>query len=171
MKIRFSVRLMLCAMALFALMLTIGPRVYEWYYAVPTVPLADLVASFNSRYANDPVGKYERLITEAEVLNAINAAIKLQLPALESSPRAKAIYSKIARTKRVPRDASLHAMNGWELNNGIRYTVWWVNLDAKIGKNAGFGLRIRENNAPRAKPKNEPKLNLPNRIWPPKASP
>lgn len=169
--VRFSLRTLLYAVAVLAILLTIATLLYQRYNAVPTIPLADLVASFNARYGDDPVGKYEPPITEAEIVAAINAAINLQLPSLEASTRAKAIYSKIVQTKRVPQDTSLYAMNGWELKDGTSYTVWWVNLDVRIGKNAGFGLRIRENNAPAAKPKGEPKMNLPDPIWLPKPSP
>jgi hypothetical protein len=84
--------------------------------------------------------------------------------------RARAIYSRIVQTRRVPQDARLYAMNGWVLKDGTHYTVWWVNIDVVTGKNAGFGLRIKENNAPVAKPKGEPKLELPDKSWLPKPS-
>ncbi len=96
MRIRFSVRLMLCAIALFALLLTFGPPLYDWYFAKPTIPLATLVASFNARYGNDSVGKFEPTITEPEIIAAINS----QLPTLTASTAAKGIYAKIAHTTR-----------------------------------------------------------------------
>jgi hypothetical protein len=134
--------------------LTTGPIVYKWYFAVPTIPLADAVATFNARHKDDPVGQFEPPITEAEVITSI----RTQLPNLLASKTVKSIYSDILRTSRIPHDASFHAISGWELRDGNRYTVWWINLDVRTGKDSGYGLRIRENNAPVAKPKDEPKL-------------
>jgi len=156
-RFRFRVRAFLYIVALIALLLAFAPRIYEWYYAVPTIPLADLVASFNAQYGAEPVGKYEPPVTEAEIV----AAIKQQLPSLPAAPRTAAIYSSIVQSKRAPQDARLYAMSGFQLKDGTEYTVWWINLDVVTGKNSGFGLRIRENNAPVAKPKGEPKLKLP----------
>jgi hypothetical protein len=61
-------------------------------------------------------------------------------------------------------------MPGWVLSDGTHYTVWWINLDVPTGKNSGYGLRIRENNAPIAKPKDEPNLERNNVTWIPATS-
>ncbi|HEX2475192.1 MAG TPA: hypothetical protein VHK01_10615 [Lacipirellulaceae bacterium] len=159
-------KVLLLAVMVFAIVLTAGMSLYKWYFAVPTIPLADAVRAFNTRYAEDPVGKYEPPVTEAEVI----AAIRAQLPTLQASQQVIAAYSNIARIRRIPQDASLHAITGWELKDGTEFTVWWINLDVTTGKNSGYGLRIRENNAPIAKPKDEPKLELSNRMWIPKSS-
>jgi hypothetical protein len=50
-------------------------------------------------------------------------------------------------------------MNGYQIATGKTFTVWWINLDVRIGKDSGYGLRIRENNNPAAKPRDEGKLD------------
>lgn len=162
---RYSIRSLLYITAALALLLTFGPRIYEWWFAVPPVPLADAVVSFNTRSVRDPVGRYEPSITEAEIV----ASIRAQLPTLPASNEVKGIYSDIVRTKLLPHGASLQSMRGWELKDRTFYTVWWINLDIPTGKTAGFSLRIRENNQPIAKPKDEPKLDRRNLSWNPKS--
>ena len=111
---------------------------------------------------DDPVGKHEPRVTEEEVIAAINA----QLQTLPSSGQVKATYAEIARTGHLPHDSTnpwqsgLNSMSGWILKNGTHYTVWWINLDIK-----GFGLRIRENNHPSAKPADEPVLERKDISW------
>jgi hypothetical protein len=163
MRIRFSVKVMLCIVALFALLLTIGPRIYNWYHTAPTIPLASAISSFNAQYGDDPVGRYEPPVTEAEIL----ASIRAQLPTLGAHTKVHAIYSDVVRSRRIPEGSRLYAMNGWQMKDGTIYTVWWINLDVPLRKNSGYGLRIRENNAPVAKPEDEPKLNSPNLVWVP----
>jgi hypothetical protein len=158
---RFSVKSLLLAVALFAFVLVAGLFIHKWSVALPTIPLADAVTDFNTRHADDPVGKNEPALTEAEVV----ASITSQLPNLSASMQVKEIYSNIVRTRKIPRDASLHAMPGWELGDGTYYTVWWINLDVTTGRNSGYGLRIREDNAPTAKPKDEPRLKRRNLTW------
>jgi hypothetical protein len=92
-------------------------------------------------------------------------AIRSQLPALRASNKVKAIYADIARTRELPHDASLHSMSGWTWKDGTHYTVWWINLDVFTGPKSGYGLRIRENNQPIAKPPDEPKLQRNNLSW------
>jgi hypothetical protein len=159
-RFRFGLKVLLLAVFVFAILLTAGMSLYNWYYTVPTVPLADAVGAFNSRYAGDAVGKYEPLLTEAEIL----AAIRAQLRTLPASKQVVAAYSTIARTRRIPQDASLHAIPRFQLKDGTEFTVWWINLDVTTGKNSGYALRIRENNAPIAKPKDEPRLELSDRM-------
>lgn len=160
-RLRFGVKSLFYAVALLAVLLVFGPRAYQWYCDPPRVPLADAVAAFNVRYADDAVGQYEPPLTEAEMMASIHA----QLPHLSARDAVKAIFSEIASTGLLPHDASLSATSGWTLKDGTNYTVWWINLDVQTGEDTGFGLRIRENNEPVAKPKNEPKLNLKNKFW------
>jgi len=159
-RFRFGVKDLLLAVMVFAIVLTAGMSLYKWYFAVPTIPLVDAVGAFNSRYADDPIGKYEPLLTEAEII----AAIRTKLPTLSASKQVIAAYSKIAVTGRIPQDASLHAIPRFQLKDGTEFTVWWINLDVTTGKNSGYALRIRENNSPIAKPKDEPKLKPSDRM-------
>jgi hypothetical protein len=165
-RFRFNLKSMLLAMVALAVLLTLGAKIYEWYYAGPTLPLADAVASFNAQYTNDPIGKFEPPLTETEII----ASIRSQLPGLQASDQVKSVYAEIVRKKRVPQGASLNSMPGYDLGNGQSYTVWWINLDVPTGKNSGYGLRIRENNSPGAKPEGEPKLNRPSFNWLPTTS-
>jgi hypothetical protein len=160
-RFRFGVRSLLYAVAALALLLTFGQRVYQWYYAIPRVLVAEAVAKFNARFAHDAVGKHEPQITESEIV----AAIRSQIPSLPASDAVKAIFSEITNTGLLPHDASLDAMSGWTLKDGTNYTVWWINLDVKTGEGSGFSLRIRENNEPVAKPITEPKLERKNVSW------
>jgi hypothetical protein len=160
-RLQFGLRFLICSVAALALLLTLGLRIYDWYKSAPSIPLADAVASFNGQYLDDPVGKFEPPVIEAEIL----ASIRAQLPNLPAKGHVKAIYAEILRTRRIPQGASLHADSSWELRNGTRYTVWWINLGVPTGKNSGYALRIRENNAPAAKPDDEPTLKRTNLSW------
>ena len=164
---RFNLKFMLLVVVVVAVLLAVGTKIYDWYYAAPTVPLADAVASFNAKYGNEGVGRLEPPLSEAEII----ASIRSQLPRLQASDQVKSAYAEIVRKKRIPQGASLHAMPGYSLGNGNHFTVWWINLDVPIGKNSGYGLRIRENNSPTAKPEGEPKLNQPSFNWLPTTSP
>jgi hypothetical protein len=166
-RLRFSLRWLFVGTAVIALLLISGLRLYESHSAIPTISLVDAIASFNAKYGNDPVGQLEAPLTEAEIL----ASIRSQLPQLPANNLTKTTFSNILRTKQMPRGAVLHADSGWELKDGTTYTVWWINLNVMpTGKSPGYGLRIRENNAPKAKPMNESKLIRSNLIWVPESS-
>jgi len=159
---RFGLRSLFYAILVLAILLTLGLKINDWYH---TVPLADEVVFFNVRSSDNSVGKNEPPITEAEIV----ASIRAQLPNLSANSEIKAIYANIVRTKRLPYDASLNAIPGWVVKDGTSYTVWWINLDVRTGGNSGYGLRIRENNQPAAKPLDEPKLNRKNMSWIPES--
>lgn len=145
---------LLIAFVLLALLLPCGSWMYNRYFSIPKVPLADAMAAFNAQARRHPVGRHEPRLSEAEVV----AAIRSQVSAIPASSDVKAIYSEIARTKQLPKDASLEPIAGWTVKGGRDYTVWWINLNISVGENRGFGLRIRENNQPAAKPADEPNL-------------
>jgi hypothetical protein len=77
-RLRFGLRFLLAAVAVAALLLGGGRELYYWYFSVP---LADAVASFNLRAADDPVGKLEPPLTEDEIVSSIQS----QLPELNAS--------------------------------------------------------------------------------------
>jgi hypothetical protein len=160
-QVRFSLRSILIAITLVAVSLVVGARVYDWYVAVPTMPLADAIEAFNSKYAEHLVGKYEPPLTEGEVVAAING----QMSSLPAGSKVKTIYANIARSKQIPVNATLVAIPGFQPSNGTTYTVWWINLDVQTAKYSGYGLRIRENNHPAAKPEGQPKLDRNNLMW------
>jgi hypothetical protein len=98
-RFRFDVKTMLVIVALLALGLTFAPRIYEWYWSVP---LADAVDELNSRYDWLYTEKGEPVLTEQEVISAIQS----KLPTLFSR-ELKEIFSRIVRTHRLPHNASL----------------------------------------------------------------
>lgn len=88
---RFRLTFVLIAFVVAAVLLTIGSKLYVWYHATPTMPLADAVREFNSRYASDSVRKHEPPITGREIV----ASIRAQLPTLAASQQVKNIFSEI----------------------------------------------------------------------------
>jgi hypothetical protein len=119
MRFRFSVKVMLCTVALFAVLLAFGPRIYNWYYTSPTIPLASAFSSFNAQYGDDPVGRYEPPVTEAEIL----ASIRAQLPGLATQKEVQAIYSDVIRSRRIPDGTRLYAGSSYQLRDGSIRTV------------------------------------------------
>jgi hypothetical protein len=150
-RLQFSVKSLLLAVLVLSVLLSASKSLYEWWVTIPKVPLAQVVAAFNERRLEDPVGKLEPPITEAEVVSSINA----QLATLNRSLQVQQIYADIAKNRLIDVNARLYGMSGFDGAFGHR-TVWWINLDIVTGKNSGYGLRIRENNDPQAKPADEP---------------
>lgn len=111
------------------------------------VPLRDAIASLNTDASDDPVGRLEPRLTEEEVV----AAISRQLPKLIQFEDVQAIYERIADTRTIPNTAYFNSMNSYR-RAGVTNPVWWVNLQIEIDpvSGYGFGLRVRENNAPKA---------------------
>lgn len=142
-RLRFGLRLLFSAIAMIALLTWGTLKLHDWY---TSVPMGDAVATFNARAADDPVGKREPLLTEDEIF----ASIESQLPSLDASEQVRAIYARIARTKRLPPGAALNSIPGFSPASGEHRTVWWINLEVMTGKNSGYGLRIRETNNPAA---------------------
>jgi hypothetical protein len=120
--------------------------VIAWYASVTTLSLDSVVARFNESASNDPVGRLEPPLTSDEVV----AAIRQQLPTLRASPQVIKILRRIEQSRTLPTDATFHADSGYTTRAKGTQIVWWINLDLVTGKNAGYGLRVRENNSPRA---------------------
>jgi hypothetical protein len=137
---QFGLRFLFLAIAAAAMLIWGTRKVYDWYFSVP---LSNAVASFNERAREDPVGKLEPLLTEDEVISAIES----QLPTLKASRQVKEIYGRIARTRRLPARATIDAMPGFG-SGPAQKVVWWINLDVMASKTTGYGLRIRATNDP-----------------------
>src|SRR5262245_19410271 len=71
-RFRFGIRSMLIVVSLLAVLLALGPRVFEWYYSVP---LSELVDGFNARYSGHLTNGLA--ITEGEVIKAIERKIAI----------------------------------------------------------------------------------------------
>ena len=145
--LRFGISTLLLAVALVAILM--GHSLYEWY---TSTPLSDSVAAFNATASDHPVGRHEPPITEKEIVSAIRS----QLPTLRASDQVKAIYTRIAQTRRLPRGASLSSIDGYSPSSGEDYTVWWINLSVVTGPQFQFSLRIRANDNPVAADKSKP---------------
>jgi len=139
-RLRFRLRTLIPTVAVVAFMIVSGRNLYDWY---SSTPLADTVASFNAQTRHDSVGKHEPAITEEEIV----AAVDSQLPKLDATDQVKKIYARIARSRRLPRDAHWDSTTGYR-SGGQRYTVWWINLNVMAGPKSGYGLRIRETDNP-----------------------
>jgi hypothetical protein len=138
---RFRLITLIVVIAALAVLFVAGMRAYEWY---TSTPLSASVDAFNVLARTDAVGKHEPPLTEDEIVTAIET----QLPTLKASHQVKAIFARIARTRRLPRGALLNSIPGYEPVAGKRYTVWWINLDVMTGPTSGYGLRIRETDNP-----------------------
>jgi len=132
---QFSLRGLFLAIAIGALIVWGGQRFLDWYQSVP---LADEVASFNAREAGN---QFRRMVplTEEQVV----VAIESQLPIIDASQPVNAIYSRIVRTRRLPRGASL-STTGRPVTPNSREFVPWVDLDVMTGKRTGYTLKVRE---------------------------
>jgi len=175
---RFSLSTLLLVFFATSVVLTLSLKFYLRTQEVPTVSLTTLVTRFNNTEAwNHPIGQHEPPLTEDEVL----AAIRAQLPSMSSHPEAQAIFAEILRTGQIPEvylvnplypNAPLHdlkAIPGWSPGGATSFTTWWINFNVLVPGGNGYGLRIRENNHPHAKPAEEPRLNRPNILFGPAA--
>lgn len=138
---RFRLRTLVLAVAFVAILMVAGRNFYDWY---TSTPLAESVFAFNARAKLDPIEMHEPPITEDEIVLAIES----QLPTLDASDYVKAVSSRIARTRRLPRGASLDSIPGYMPSPGHRYTVWWINLNIITGPKSGYAMRIRETDNP-----------------------
>jgi hypothetical protein len=141
---RFRLRTLILAVAFVPIVIVAGPYLYDWY---TSSPLADSVSAFNLRASAHPVGMHQPPITEDEIVSAIES----QLRTLDASDQVKTIYSRIARTRRLPRGASLASLAsipGYIPTPGEQHTVWWINLEVMTGPKSGYGLKIRGTDNP-----------------------
>jgi len=146
-RLRFTLRSLLAAAAIVALLCWGWLELERWRAYARTTRLQDAVNSFNAAATADPVGRLEPKLTVCEVL----ASIQRQLPMLaDHGEPVASIYARIMKTKRLPAASSIYSNNGYARRVGPTKTVWWINLDVVTGPNAGFALRIRENDSPAA---------------------
>jgi hypothetical protein len=141
-RFQFGMRTMLLLVLASALLLWFGRVAYQRYNSIA---LRDAISAFNVRVQNNSVGKHEPPLTESEVIAAINE----QLPTLDATAHVRSIYRRIAATGRLPLDAELDEIPGYQPRNGPSRDVWWINLNVMTGPTSGYGLRIRETNDPK----------------------
>lgn len=138
-KWQFTLRTFLLAVTAVVTLLVLSNWCYFWY---TSTSLDTAVKEFNLEASQHPVGKHEPELTTDEVV----FAIKSQLGELDGI--ANSIYSRIARSRRIPREASLHSIAKYTPASGERLTVWYINLDIKTFANRGYALRIRSTAKP-----------------------
>jgi hypothetical protein len=103
------------------------------------VPLADSVASFNERFKWLYHDKSEPVLTEKEVVDAIQS----QLPKLVAPDEAKRELARIARTRMLPIDASLNATSAYRANNPNRNRLLRIELELILPDDTAFEFQIR----------------------------
>lgn len=148
--LRFGLGRMLLAVAAFAVILSGSTLLYEWWTAIPTIPLATAVARFNQSAASNRVGALEPLLTGADVISAIRIQLS-EIPGAFGKGTAdiQAIFERIVRTERLPSDARIYFISDYQsAADAPPQTVWWINLDVPLGNEVGYKLRIRETNDP-----------------------
>ena len=146
-KLRFGLGRMLVAVAVAAVILGGSVLLYQWWTAIPTIPLAYAVARFNQDAASNRVGALEPPLTEAEVISSIrNQLSEIPGPLGKGTIDIQAIFERIARTKRLPPDTSLYALSATE--SVPPQAVWWINLDVIVRDELHYKVRIRETNFP-----------------------
>jgi beta-lactamase regulating signal transducer with metallopeptidase domain len=127
---------------------TIGPKT--------ATPLDQAVREFSEKTARHsfnlqgprqsplPKEKWPAPLTADEVIAAIRGWDRTKHPVADSTYR---IYEEIAKTKILPPHSQLSFQDQWwqysEQDND-EYRVWWIDLAVMTGKNAGYGLRIRD---------------------------
>jgi hypothetical protein len=103
--------------------------------------LKDAVDSFNQQAANDQIGSREPPLLEDEVVAAIPG---WRRDVDKVGDPTYAVFQKIADSKTLPEGAKLSFTTSWGTFNGYDFTVWWVDLSVKTGKNSGYKFRIRD---------------------------
>jgi hypothetical protein len=138
---RFRLRTLLLLVVIAAVVsLILGER----FFRSATIPLSAEVERFNREAAEDSVGRNQPPLTEVEV----KSVIEKQLPQLP--PEWRSQFERIATMGRLPANALFIGDNGYTHLGLNTKPVWWVNLHLTNEDGSGFGLRIRENNAPNA---------------------
>ncbi|MDB5339190.1 MAG: hypothetical protein JWN70_4809, partial [Planctomycetaceae bacterium] len=108
----------------------------------------DAVEDFNSRAAQDDVGKAQAPLTIDEVVTAIRSAGRHQLPLIEYQRR---LIHAVAETQQLPAYSGLRFTTTWFAPSGYRCEVWWVDLvlgsqaqdhDERLA--AACSLRVRD---------------------------
>ena len=133
---RFSLRGLLAAIAIGALLVWGSVTFWQWCHSVP---IAQVIDAFSSRMAGQPYHVIQPPLTEQQVVDSIEA----QLPALKASPQVKGILSRIVRSGRLPHKSGF-SFTGRHSEDGAEEVVGWIDLDLMTGKDAGYTIKIRK---------------------------
>ncbi|MES2788872.1 MAG: hypothetical protein V4719_04565 [Planctomycetota bacterium] len=99
--------------------------IYLDYLFERSLPLSEAVENFNSRAAQNEVGKSQTPLTVDEVATAIRSAGRHQLPLIEHQRR---LIHAVAETQQLPAYSGLKFTTTWFAPSGYRCEVWWVDL-------------------------------------------
>jgi hypothetical protein len=105
--------------------------------------LADAVKAFNERALENPIGKDQPPLTEAEVIAAIRWS-DLHRKALPVSEEEYRAFLNIAETRRLPKGSEFEVLTGFEPNQEVVFDAWSVRI--RMPKQNGtyaFGIRER----------------------------
>jgi hypothetical protein len=140
-RLRFSVRALLVLMFAVAVSLWAARAAYE---RRDSISLADAVGAFNASAQSSDIGKYEPPLTEKETIGAISR----QLPLPGATAEMNAIFSKIARTGRIPKGAFIDDIPTYQDGNTRPKVVWWIDLTVMTRDHSGYRMRIRKTDDP-----------------------
>ncbi len=107
-----------------------------------STPLADAVKAFNEKAAEDPIGKDQPPLTVDEVVAAIRAWNRLEVP--EFPDQVCDAFTQIAQTRSLPPGAAFESLNGWFPGGDYHFDVWWVRVVVTNRDGRGFSFVIRE---------------------------
>jgi hypothetical protein len=145
-RFRFSLRLLLAVLVLLAVGLTFGPKVNDWFYAVP---LSDVIDNFNIINTGDDLGTRQAPINEEEVIRALETEIP-KLPTDNTGSKAKRIYQRIIRTRQLPLRSKFRVIT---ITRVAKYAtesrhVWYVDLNVITNDNTSYQVRVRQDDDP-----------------------
>jgi hypothetical protein len=105
--------------------------------------LAEAVRVFNARAAESPIGKSQSLLTEDEVIAAIRWSL-LKIDNLAVSDTTIQALRGIIDSRELPPRFELEVLTGFEPNDRMEVTKWWVRLRIPAEPQGTTCISIRE---------------------------
>lgn len=137
MRLRFQLRTLLWSVAVIAVLLFAISQFITWH---GSTPLREAVIAFNARARSDPIGMDKPPLTEGEIVRALVS----QLPNLDADNQVKATYGRIAKSRRLTRNAALESVTVATSADG-KYVIemWGIYLRIDTNDDEDHRLRIR----------------------------
>jgi hypothetical protein len=140
--LQFGLRTLIVATTVIALFIVFSGRIYDWY---TSIPMSQAVKAFNMRMEKSRP-EYGGPLSEDEVVKAIES----QLPSLDASAPVRAIFTQIARTRRLPNNAAFDVTiteEGVATTRPPNTRLWTFYLYVMTDSKSVCELRIRETEA------------------------
>ena len=134
---QFGLRTLFALLTTIAILIVVSIKIYDWY---TSVPISVALSNFNSANASGLLEANQSILTESELVTAIDT----QIPELDASEQVKSIYNRIAKSRRIPRGANLDLFPVIDSNTDKKPRLWCINLEIRMGPQSGYALRIRE---------------------------